>query len=405
MQLNDCCLIIVRLRMLYLGVSCMPKWDSYFNVKSVKTLCTVSYCLLSLFCFSVSSHADDKKQVQAVAITIEPVKQAYFYDVVQDVGKVKSIDSADLSFNADNKITKIFFHNGDKVRKGALIAQLDDSDAKADLDKSKSSLALAKTKLARINELLQREPYALSKENVDETKEEVDLAKADYQQKISAMNNYQIIAPFDGQLTTFQQSVGSHIAAGTPLVRLYSLNPVEVSYAISQKDFGKAQKDQKVSVTVDAYKDRVFYGKVNYVAPAIDEQSGRVAVRAEIDNPDFALAPGMFANIKHYFGHRVSELLIPQNSVVAENDKRFVWVVHKNRVEKRPITLGKNTNSGFVVVAKGVKEGESVVKTGIQNLKADSTIRILPGSQPKSVDNSPRGNGNDGSNKSSGENK
>ncbi|MBM7071543.1 efflux RND transporter periplasmic adaptor subunit [Shewanella sp. 202IG2-18] len=391
--------------MLYLGVSCMPKWDSNSSVKSVKVLKTVAFCLLSFFCFSLSSHADDKKQSQPVAVTVEHVKQAYFYDVVQEVGKVKSIDSADLSFNADNKITKIFFHNGDKVRKGDLIAQLDDSDAKADFDKSKSSLALAKTKLARINELLQREPYALSKETVDETKEEVDLAKADYQQKSSVMNNYQIIAPFDGQLTTFQQSVGSHIAAGTALVRLYSLNPVEVSYAISQIDFGKAQKDQKVSVTVDAYKDRVFYGKVNYVAPAIDEQSGRVAVRSELDNPDFALAPGMFANIKHYFGHRISELLIPQNSVVAENDKRFVWVVNKNRVEKRPITLGKNTNSGFVVVTKGVKEGEPIVKTGIQNLKEDSTIRILPNIQPANDANAKKAAEANDSTKSNGENK
>ena len=332
---------------------------------------------------STPTFAKDKKQPAPVAITVEHVKQAYFYDLVQEVGKVKAIDSADLSFNADNKITKIFFHNGDKVRKGDLIAQLDNSDAQAELDKSKSSLALAKTKLARINELLQREPYALSKENVDETKENVDLAKADYQQKKSTMNNYQIVAPFDGQLTTFNQSVGSHIAAGTALVTLFSLNPVEVFYAISQKDFGKAEKGQRVSVTVDAYKDRVFYGKVNYVAPAVDEQTGRVAIRAELDNPDFALAPGMFANIKHYFGHRMSELVIPQNSVVAENDKRFVWVVNKNRVIKRPIKLGKNTNSGYVVVTEGVKEGEPVVKTGIQNLKLNSTIKILPPQQPQ----------------------
>ena len=161
-----------------------------------------------LFGISVPTFAKDKKQSAPVAITVEHVKQAYFYDLVQEVGKVKAIDSADLSFNADNKITKIFFHNGDKVRKGDLIAQLDNSDAQAELDKSKSSLALAKTKLARINELLQREPYALSKENVDETKENVDLAKADYQQKKSTMNNYQIVAPFDGQLTTFKPICG-----------------------------------------------------------------------------------------------------------------------------------------------------------------------------------------------------
>ncbi len=356
----------------------MPSWGCISRVKFTEVVCPLIFGFISFFCLCASGIAKDKKTPEPVAITVEHVKQAYFYDLVQEVGKVKAIDSADLSFNADNKITRIFFHNGDKVRKGDLIAQLDNSDAKAELDKSKSSLALAKTKLARVNELLQREPYALSKENVDETKENVDLAKADYQQKKSAMNNYQIVAPFDGQLTTFKQSVGSHISAGTALVTLFSLNPVEVYYAISQKDFGKAEKGQRVSVTVDAYKDRVFYGKVNYVAPAVDEQTGRVTIRAELDNPDFALAPGMFANIKHYFGHRLSELVIPQNSVIADNDKRFVWVVDKNRVEKRRIKLGRNTNSGYVVVTQGLKEGEPVVKTGIQNLKLNSVIKILP---------------------------
>ena len=98
----------------------------------------------------------------------------------------------------------------------------------------------------------------------------------------------------------------------------------------------------------------------------------------------------------------MSELVIPQNSVVAENDKRFVWVVNKNRVEKRPITLGKNTNSGYVVVTNGVKEGEPVVKTGIQNLKLNSTIKILPPATPKADASSSAGN--DSNNQNNGEN-
>ncbi len=321
--------------------------------------------------------AEDNKET-AIAVRVEHVKQAYFYDVVQEVGKIKAIDSAKLGFNASNKITKIHFNNGDKVIKGDLIAELDNTEAKAELDKSRSGLALAKTKLERINELLQREPYALSKQNVDEVREKVNLAKADFQQKLAAMKDYQITAPFDGQLTSFSQSVGSHIAVDDVLVTLYKLNPVEVYYAISQNDFGKAKKDQKVSVTVEAYKDRVFNGKVNYVAPAVDEQSGRVAVRAELNNPSFALAPGMFANIKHYFGHRVSQILVPQNSVLVNNKERFVWVVKRNRVTKQLVTLGKNTNNGYVVITSGLEQDDLVVKTGMQNLKSNAIIKILP---------------------------
>ncbi|RLV58690.1 efflux RND transporter periplasmic adaptor subunit [Parashewanella curva] len=347
-------------------------------------MASLGACILFLLS-PLSSFAKDKKQQtpQPVAVTVEPVKQGYFYDLVQEVGKLRAVASSDLSFTAANKITKIYFNNGDKVRKGDLIAQLDNTEAKADLDKSKSTLALAQTNVDRVNDLLQREPYALSKQNVDEVKEKLDLAKADYQQKLAAMKDYQIIAPFDGQLTSFTQSVGSHIAADTALVTLYQLTPVEVDYAVSQKDFGKANKGQRVSVTVDAYKDRTFYGQVSYVAPAIDPNSGRVTIRAKLDNPDYALAPGMFAKIKHYFGHRETQLLVPQNSVQANNEERYVWVVTKNRVQKRDVQLGKNTNNGYVAVTQGLKQDELVVKTGMQNLTSSSTIHILEPKQDK----------------------
>lgn len=356
----------------------MFKWESEAGAKSVNYLFLITLSIFFVNFFSTSSIAETKKITDVVAVTVEHVKQDYFYDVVQDVGKIKAIDSAELVFNASAKLTKTYFHNGDKVIKGNLIAELDNTEAKTELDKSRSGLALAKTKLERINELLQREPYALSKQNVDEVRENVDLAKADFEQKLAAMKDYQIVAPFDGQLTSFNQSIGSHIAADSVLITLYKLNPVEVYYAISQNDFGKAKKGQQVSVTVEAYKDRVFKGKVNYVAPAVDEQSGRVAIRAELSNPGFALAPGMFANIKQYFGHRISRILVPQNSVIANNNERFVWLVKLNRVIKKVVTLGDNTNNGYVVITDGLEKDDLVVKTGMQNLKSDSIIRILP---------------------------
>ncbi|MGB0893267.1 MAG: efflux RND transporter periplasmic adaptor subunit [Parashewanella sp.] len=346
--------------------------------KQFRWRCVPYLLLVSLVSAFPALTAEKTKSATTVSVTVENVRQSYFYDIVQEVGKIKAIDSADLSFIASNKITKIHFKNGDKVKKGDVIAEIDNTEAQADLDKARSSLALAKTKLERTTELLKREPYALSKQALDEVKENVDAAKADFHQKLAAMKDYLIIAPFNGQLTSFNRSVGSLIGSDTVLVTLYKLDPVEVYYAISQKDFGKAHKGQRVSVTVEAYKDRVFYGQVNYVAPAVDEQSGRVTVRAELENPHYALAPGMFANIKHYLGHRLNHLLVPQNSVVANNEQRFVWLVRGNQVKKQMVTLGNNVNNGYVVIKDGVTKDDIVIKTGMQNLKPNSTIHILP---------------------------
>lgn len=326
------------------------------------------------------------ESTEVIPVTVEAVKEFSFADVVKEVGKINSIDSAILNFSASEKISAIHFENGDNVSQGQVIAQLDNTKAKADLDKVKSALALAKTKLERVTDLLAKEPYALAKQDVDEMRENVNLAAADVRQKQAVMNDYLIKAPFDGQLTSFSQSIGSQIAAGTPLVTLYSLNPVEVRYAISQNDFGKAKKGQKVEVTVEAYGTEVFDGVVNYVAPAVDEASGRVEIHAAIDNQEFKLAPGMFANIKHYFSQGVTHLLVPQNSIIANNEERFVWLVRGDSVVKQVVELGKNTNDGYTVVTQGVAKGDLVVKTGMQNLKADSKIRVIQGQNaPESV--------------------
>lgn len=336
----------------------------------------IPFLLASLFAlFPLASLAADK--VDIIPVTVEAVKESSFADGVKEVGKISAIDSAVLNFNASEKISAIHFSNGDTVTKGQVIAEQDNTKAKADLDKAKSTLALAKTKLERIEDLLIKEPFALAKQDVDELRENVNLADADVRQKQATMNDYLITAPFDGQLTSFSQSIGSQIGAGTALVTLYSLNPVEVRYAISQKDLGKAQKGQGVNVTVEAYGNTEFKGLVNYVAPAVDESSGRVEIHATLDNPEFKLAPGMFANIKQFYSHDIKHLLVPQNSIIANNDERFVWLVRGDNAVKQVVKLAQNTNDGYAVVLEGLAEGDLVVKTGMQNLKSDGKVKVI----------------------------
>lgn len=340
------------------------------NKKSISNILLVSSLMSPISAAIANEQAP-------VPVTIETISTRSFEDIIQEVGKINAIDSAALTFSAGEKITAIHFKDGDAVKKGDLIAELDSTKAKADFDKAKSSLGLAKTKLARIQNLLAKQPDALSPQDVDEMKEEVNLAKADFSQKKAALGDYQIIAPFNGQLSSFTQSIGSHIAASTTLVSIYNLNPVEVKYAISQNDLGKAAKGQTVTVTVEAFKEATFEGVVDYVAPAVDVSSGRVEIHARIDNPDNHLAPGMFANVKQLFHKGNSHLVVPQNSVLAQNDERYVWLYSNSGTTKQDVTLGKNTNDGYVIVNAGLKEGDQVITTGQQKLEINTPITII----------------------------
>ncbi|MEZ9680423.1 efflux RND transporter periplasmic adaptor subunit [Vibrio splendidus] len=347
--------------------------------KLSKTICLV------LFALHISpSFAQDSN---LIPVTIEKAHKQAFTSSINEVGKIRATDSAALTFSASDKILNIHFKDGDSVKKGELIAQLDNTKAKADLDKARSSLALAKSKLKRVQELLKKQPDSMSQQDVEELGEQANLAAADFRQKEALMNDYLLVAPFDGQLTNFTHSVGSKIDGATALVSLIKLDPVEVQYSIGQSDLGNAKLGQNVSIQVDAFVDEAFSGVVDYIAPAVDESSGRVEVHAHVTNPDHRLVPGMFAKVSQMTSEDTTQMVVSQNSVQAKNAQRFVWIVNGEKIEQRIVELGVNTNDGYVVVESGLKLGDQVVVTGQQNLKKASLVKVMnPNAEQKTVE-------------------
>ncbi|MEZ9205497.1 efflux RND transporter periplasmic adaptor subunit [Vibrio splendidus] len=347
--------------------------------KLSKTICLV------LFALHISpSFAQDSN---LIPVTIEKAHKQAFTSSINEVGKIRATDSAALTFSASDKILNIHFKDGYSVKKGELIAQLDNTKAKADLDKARSSLALAKSKLKRVQELLKKQPDSMSQQDVEELGEQANLAAADYRQKEALMNDYLLVAPFDGQLTNFTHSVGSKIDGATALVSLIKLDPVEVQYSIGQSDLGNAKLGQNVSIQVDAFVDEAFSGVVDYIAPAVDESSGRVEVHAHVTNPDHRLVPGMFAKVSQMTSEDTTQMVVSQNSVQAKNAQRFVWIVNGEKIEQRIVELGVNTNDGYVVVENGLKLGDQVVVTGQQNLKKASLVKVMnPNAEQKTVE-------------------
>ncbi|MEZ8626328.1 efflux RND transporter periplasmic adaptor subunit [Vibrio splendidus] len=347
--------------------------------KLSKTIC------LALFALHISpSFAQDSN---LIPVTIEKARKQAFTSSINEVGKIRATDSAALTFSASDKILNIHFKDGDSVKKGELIAQLDNTKAKADLDKARSSLALAKSKLKRVQELLKKQPDSMSQQDVEELGEQANLAAADFRQKEALMNDYLLVAPFDGQLTNFTHSVGSKIDGATALVSLIKLDPVEVQYSIGQSDLGNAKLGQNVSIQVDAFVDEAFSGVVDYIAPAVDESSGRVEVHAHVTNPDHRLVPGMFAKVSQMTSEDTTQMVVSQNSVQAKNAQRFVWIVNGEKIEQRIVELGVNTNDGYVVVESGLKLGDQVVVTGQQNLKKASLVKVMnPNAEQKTVE-------------------
>ena len=120
-----------------------------------------------------------------------------------------------------------------------------------------------------------------------------------------------------------------------------------------------------VDVRVLAYPGRVFKAKLTYVAPAIDANTHRLPVRAEVENADGALKPEMFASFSIMTGDAVAAPAVPQESVIYEGDVAHVWVAHDDKsLSLRQIRTGRTDADGMVEVLAGLEPGETVVTSG-----------------------------------------
>ena len=333
----------------------------------------MALCLPLLF--TTSSWADEPQQT-AIPIKVQVVKNRQFTDKQQEVGKIIPVDSTDLTFSASEKLIAKYFKDGAYVKKGSVIAALDNTQAKAELDKAETQYAIDQSKLTRMLALVKKQPDSIAKQDIENQKLQTNLAKVDVDQKKTDLQNYQLIAPFDGRLTSFNYSIGSRLDNSDVVITLIKSDPVQVNYSIGQKDLGEAKIGQKVSVKVDAFKDKVFTGAVNYIAPQVDIQSGRIEVHASIKNDHKLLVPGMFANVIQYSSRKVTYPIVSQEAVLVDGDHRYVWLYNGKDVTEQEVQLGDNTNDGYVAIIKGISVGDKVVVAGQQNLKVDSLVKL-----------------------------
>ena len=331
---------------------------------------------------TLSSLANEPATTLSIPIKIQNIKNRTFNQDFQEVGKITAVDSTALTFSASEKLITKCFSDGAYVHKGEVIAKLDSTQPKAELQKSETQYAIERSKLHRMLALIQKQPDAISKQDIENQKLQTHLVQVDVQQKKDDLLNYQLIAPFNGRLTNFKYSIGSRISADDVVVSLIKNDPVKVAYSISQQELAQAASNQQVTISVDAYKNKRFTGVVNYIAPEVDSQSGRIDVQANIKNTDKLLIPGMFAKVTQHSAKNITYPIVSQTAVIVDGDKRYVWLYDGKGVKQQPVILGDNTNDGYVVIKQGVDVNDKVVVAGQQNLKLDSLVKLQTATTP-----------------------
>lgn len=307
------------------------------------------------------------------SVDVIKVVQSEWHNTIPAVGSTIANQGVDINAEVNGQITKIFFESGDKVEKGQTIIQLNPSILEAQLESAQANLSYAKISYLRQKTLAAQNAGTYS--DYDQAKATYDSDLAVVQQIKAQLAQTLIKAPFTGVLGIRQVNLGEYITAGEAIVNLQALQPMYVDFSVSENDIGKIQVGYAVSMMTVAYPDKTFSGKIVANNSTFDASTRSLQLRANIDNPDNILLPGMFANVDVLLPQVVKVLVIPQIAVNYSPVGDYVYVVKNNIATRQYVTIGERREDNIAIL-KGLSVGDEVVYAGQVKLKNGSKVIV-----------------------------
>ena len=291
------------------------------------------------------------------------------------LGTARANEAVEITSRLSNIVTAVRFTDGQTVSRGAVLVQLDSAQARADLSVATAALTESNSQYQRSRELLATQLLSKSQfEQIEATRNanaaRVDAARAKLEDTV-------IRAPFSGRVGLRRVSVGSLINPGTVITTLDDLGAMKVDFAVPETSLGMLRDGLPLVAQSSAYPDKRFVGKVASIDSRIDPTTRSVTVRGVVPNPEGMLKPGMFLTIELTRDQRQA-LVIPEEALVPEQDKQFVFVVQDNKSLRREVRIGQR-RPGSVEIVEGLKAGERVVVEGTVKVRDGGAVREQAG--------------------------
>lgn len=340
------------------------------------------------------------KQAAAPAETLVKTMQVIKRDtpvIYEYSGFVEAQNEVQMKARVTGMITEKYVNGGDKVEKGQLMFVIDPRSYQASSWNYQAQVASAQADLSRVRRDAERyqklyEQGAVSKQTLDNTMAELEQSEAKVEAQKALLASAQVdlgetnvVAPFSGKVSANDLAVGTFVTAGTTvLATISNSDPVRVKFSLAEAEYlklmgaktadGTAPLENLTIVLADG-STYPLKGKLTQVDRSISEGTGTLTLKAEFDNPDKILLPGMFAHLQANIGTKKDALLVPQRAVTEIMYKTFVYVVNsENKVEMKEIKLGARVGRLWVVES-GLDGTETVIVEGIQKVKKGSAVK------------------------------
>jgi HlyD family secretion protein len=317
------------------------------------------------------------------------------------VGNLIGEQTVDVAPKTGGRLVSMSVQLGDRVRRGQVIAKIEDREiveqvrqAEASLEVSKATIRQrdADLKVAEVNFERSKNLYSrqlLAKQALDDAESrylaaqaQVDLSKAQAMQTEARLEelrinlqNTSVVSPVDGFVGKRNVDPGAMVSQNAPVASVVEISRMRLVANVVEKDLRMVNVGDPAIVEVDAYPGEKFRGRIARVAPVLDPATRTASMEVEIPNGDTRLKPGMYARVNLQVQDRKGVLLAPKAAVIDFEGKRGVWVADGNKPHFVAVSLGIE-DPQRIEITGGLKAGDQIVVAGAATIRASDTIVV-----------------------------
>ena len=347
--------------------------------------------------YSGWQEAQKRKNAAAPSVIVKDVETKSVIRKFEAPARVVSVSRIKVVARISGYLTKSYFKEGDIVKKGQVLFEIEPQEYKLAVDKAKANLANSEAQLIYYEKQLKRAQELvkhdyIAKAQYDQTlaqrdsyKAQVALNRSAYQDALRNLSYTKVTAPVDGQVGMIQITVGNYVTAQSgPLTTLNSINPIYVSFPLETKNYNELVKVDKVQNTnrkVDLYfssgKKYKYVGTQDFHDNNVDETTGSIMMRATFENPEGVLINGDYVTVYVYSNEKENLPVVPQIAVMENPQYKYVYKLDSKGLPQiqKIETLGQEGQDW--IIKSGVNAGDKVIVSGLQSVIPGNKIRIM----------------------------
>jgi membrane fusion protein (multidrug efflux system) len=307
-------------------------------------------------------------------VIVAPAARVRFPLTVEALGNARANESVDIRPQIAEAVVAVRFEEGARVTAGQVLIELEDAEALASVAAAKASLVDSESQLRRTEQLLKTRAVPASQ--LEQAAARRDADRAALAAAEARLSETVVRAPFAGRVGLRRVSLGSLVSPDTVITTLDDTDTIKLDFDVPETVLARLDVGLQVVARSAAWPDFVFEGTVTTIDTRVDPVSRSLTVRAVLPNPHGRLRPGMFLSVK-LLREDVDALVIPEESIVPEQSRQYVWVVDgEARVERRQVSIGRR-RPGQIEILGGLALGERVIVEGTQKVQGGQLVQIM----------------------------